>query len=88
MEADSAPFTPLTLSVLRFTGSQSYGYTDQRKVEADVRSLKIEPETSCSESRALANWAMILTLINPYHFKHPRWQHDFVQQGMPAPQAN
>jgi len=27
---------PLPLSVLRFTGIQSYGYTDQRKVEADV----------------------------------------------------
>ena len=27
---------PLPLSVLRFTGIQSYGYMDQRKVEADV----------------------------------------------------
>ena len=36
MEADGAPFTPLPLSVLRFTGIQSYGYTDQRKVEADL----------------------------------------------------
>ena len=36
MEADGAPSTPLPLSVLRFTGIQSYGYTDQRKVEADV----------------------------------------------------
>ena len=36
MEANSAPFTPLPLSVLRFTGIQSYGYTDQRKVETDV----------------------------------------------------
>ena len=36
MEADGAPFTPLRLSVLRFTGIQSYGYTDQRKVEKDV----------------------------------------------------
>ena len=35
MEADGAPFThALPLSVLRFTGIQSY--TDQRKVEADV----------------------------------------------------
>ena len=34
MEADGAPSTPLPLSVLRFTGIQSY--TDQRKVEADV----------------------------------------------------
>ena len=49
------PLPPLPLSVLHFTGIQSYGYTDQRKVEPDVRSLKIEPETSCSESRALAN---------------------------------
>ena len=55
MEADGAPSTPLTLSELRFTGIQSYGYTDQRKVETDVRSLKIEPVISCSESRALAN---------------------------------
>ena len=36
MEADSAPFTPLPLSVLRFMGIQSYGYTDQRKEETDV----------------------------------------------------
>jgi len=36
MEADGAPFTPLPLSVLHFTGIQSYGYMDQRKVEADV----------------------------------------------------
>ena len=36
MEADGAPFTPLPLSVLRFTVIQSYGYTDQRKVETDV----------------------------------------------------
>ena len=36
MEADSAPFTPLPLSVLRFTGIQGYGYTDQRKEETDV----------------------------------------------------
>ena len=36
MEADGAPFTPLPLSGPRFTGIQSYGYTDQRKVEADV----------------------------------------------------
>ena len=49
MEADGAPFT-LPLSVLRFTGIQSYGYTDQRKVETDDGSLKIEPETSRSES--------------------------------------
>ena len=54
MEADGAPFT-LPLSVLRFTGIQSYGYTDQRKVETDVGSLKIKPETSRSESCALAN---------------------------------
>ena len=36
MEANGSPFTPLPLSVLRFTGIQSYGYTDQRKVETDV----------------------------------------------------
>ena len=36
MEADGAPSTPVPLSVLRFTGIQSYSYTDQRKVEADV----------------------------------------------------
>ena len=30
------PLPPLPLSVLRFTGIPSYGYTDQRKVEADV----------------------------------------------------
>ena len=36
MEAEGAPFTTLPLTVLRFTGIQSYGYTDQRKVETDV----------------------------------------------------
>ena len=36
MEADGAPSTPLPLLVLRFTGIQSYSYTDQRKDEADV----------------------------------------------------
>ena len=36
LEADGAPFTPLPLSVLCFTGIQSYGYTDKRKVETDV----------------------------------------------------
>ena len=36
MEADGAPSTPLPLSVLRFTGIQSYSYADQRKVEADI----------------------------------------------------
>ena len=57
MEADGAPFSPLPLSELRFTGIQCYGYTDQRKVETEVRSLKIEPRTSRPESCALANWA-------------------------------
>ena len=37
MEADGAPFTPVPRSVLRFTGIQSYGYTDQRKVETDLK---------------------------------------------------
>ena len=45
MQADSVPFTPLPLSVLRFTSIQNYGYTDQRKVEADVEVT----ETSRSE---------------------------------------
>ena len=36
MEDEGAPFTRLPLSVLRFTGIQSNGYTDQRKVETDV----------------------------------------------------
>ena len=30
------PLPPLPLLVIRFTGIQSYSYTDQRKVEADV----------------------------------------------------
>ena len=42
MEADGAPSTPLPLSVLRFTGIQSYSYTDQRKVEADVEVIIIQ----------------------------------------------
>ena len=40
MEADGAPFTPLPLSALCFTGIQSYGYTDQRKIQADVEVTK------------------------------------------------
>ena len=36
MEADDAPFTPLLLSELRLTRIQSFGYTDQRKVETDA----------------------------------------------------
>ena len=36
IEADGVPFTPLPLSVLRFTGIQSSSYTDQSKVETDV----------------------------------------------------
>ena len=36
MEADSAPFTPGASVSAPFTGIQSYGYTDQRKVKADV----------------------------------------------------
>ena len=56
MEADGAPFTPLPLSVLRFTGIQSYGYTDKRKVETDVKVTEDRTgELSRSESRALAN---------------------------------
>ena len=39
-EANGAPFTPLSLSVLRFTGIQIYGDTDQRKVEADVEVIE------------------------------------------------
>ena len=37
MEANGALFTPLSMSVLRFAGIQSYGYTDQKKVETDVQ---------------------------------------------------
>ena len=37
MEANGAPFTPLPLSVLRFMGIQSYGYTEQRKLETNVK---------------------------------------------------
>ena len=36
MGADSAPFTPSASVSAPFTGIQSYGYTDRRKVEADV----------------------------------------------------
>ena len=32
----NGPKNPLPLSVLRFMGIQSYSYTEQRKVEADV----------------------------------------------------
>ena len=36
MEADGAPSTPPATVSAPFTGIQSYSYTDQRKVEADV----------------------------------------------------
>ena len=36
MEDDGAPSTPPASVSAPFTGIQSYGYTDQRKVEADV----------------------------------------------------
>ena len=36
MDTSGTPFIPPPLSVHRFTGVQSYGYTDQRKVEIDV----------------------------------------------------
>ena len=36
MKADGAPFTPIPMSVLRFTAFLSYCYTDERKVETDV----------------------------------------------------
>ena len=51
------PLPPLPLSVLHFTGIQSYSYTDQRKVEADVEVTEDRTGTSRSESRALANCA-------------------------------
>ena len=62
MEADRAPFTTLPLAVLCFMGIQSYGYTDQRKVEThiDLTESKIEPETSRSKSRALATTAQVM----------------------------
>ena len=41
----------------RFTGIQSYSYTDGRRVEADVEVTEDRTGTSRSESRALANWA-------------------------------
>ena len=41
VEADGAPFSPLPLSVLRFAGISSYGFTDQRRVEADVEVSEI-----------------------------------------------
>ena len=34
------PFTPLSPSMLCFTGIQSYSYTDQRKVETDVDRMR------------------------------------------------
>ena len=44
MEADGAPSTPPASVSAPFYGFSKllYGYTDQRKVETEVRSLKIE----------------------------------------------
>jgi len=53
VEVDGVPFTPLPLSVLRFTGIQSYGY--RGKLKQTFRSLVIEMETCRSESHALAD---------------------------------
>ena len=66
MEADGAPFTPppppslsLSLSVLRFHGYlklQLHG--SEKKSKQTLKSPRIYPGTSCSESRTLTNWAM------------------------------
>ena len=37
------PLLPLPLSLLHFTGIQSYGYTDQRKVETDLGPVVQKP---------------------------------------------
>ena len=71
MATDGASFTPLPLSVLRFTGIQSYGYTDQRKVEADVEvtedrtgdlSLR-KPRTSQLSHACFSSRVVILSTI-------------------------
>ena len=77
MEADGAPLHPPPRSVLRFTGVQSYGYTDQRKSKQTLKSRKIEPETSRSESRALANWATTAPDLPPRKFYVPSQLHRF-----------
>ena len=53
------PRPPLPLSVLRFTGIQSYTRI-RGKSKQTLKSLKIEPGTSRSESRALANKPRLL----------------------------
>jgi len=55
MEADGAPFTPLPLSVICFTGIQIYVTRIRGQLKQTFRSLMIKPETSRYESRALAN---------------------------------
>ena len=77
MEADGAPFTPLPLSVLRFTGIQSYGYTDPRKVEAEVTedrtgdlSLR-KPRTSqlshdCFQTTNASRSTYLFICLNPH----------------------
>ena len=66
MEADGSPFTTLPLSVLHFTDIQSYIYMDQRKAETDDEVTENGTGTSCSESRALTNWATPAPLIGQF----------------------
>ena len=60
MEADGAPVTPLPLSVLRFTGIQSYAYTVQRKVETDVE----DTEDQTGDLSLRKPWLLSSCLLN------------------------
>ena len=55
MEANAAPFTPLPLSVPVLRVFKAMATRIKGKSKQTLKSLKIEPETSRSESRALAN---------------------------------
>ena len=65
MEANGAPFTPLPLSLLRFTMATRI----RVKSKQTLKSLKIEPENSRSESRAL---------VSSEHSLHIKRHHDLV----------
>ena len=79
MEADAAPFTPLPLSVLRFTGIQSYGYTDQRKVDTDVEVTEIVNSNLMCLRKHPSQRLMIKCLAIPDRIGI--WKHWFLRRG-------
>ena len=55
MEANGAPFTPYFCQCCVLRVFKAMATRIRGKSKQTLKSLKIEPETSCSESRTLAN---------------------------------